>query len=307
VRRAAPVLLLTLLLGLLTSCSEGAAPAAPPGATRTVEHALGTSVVPIEPQRVAVLDGDTTLQPLAALGIPVVAAASPDLTGEPLPAVRELIPDAVDLGPVESLSMEAVASARPDLIVLNPGDEQLVELADQLSAVAPVVAPEYEQTRWRERLQEVAEIFGREGAARELLAEHDRRVAEVDALVPDGTTLSVVRVRRDGFRYLTSGGSFPWTVLRELGFVQPPVQEQGTVGTPYVELSQEQTTLLAADLRVVAVDGVGDAVSTLDALQANPLWAGLGGRVEIVPADQWVFGSVLTAREVLDLVAFWYT
>lgn len=288
---------------LLTGCSL-----LPPPDVPTVPTGRA---VPGDPERVVVLDADVSLEPVLALGLPVVAAPSPNFTGGFSSTVEPLLDDDfTDLGPLSGLSGEAVAVADPEVIVINPAVGEVARRYDDLSRIAPVVAPEYEQTAWRQRLLDTAEVFGRTAEAQEVLAEYDARVAEVDALVPDGTTLSMVRVRSDGFRYLTSEGAFPWTVLSDVGFEQPSAQEQGAVGEPFVDISLEEADVLRADVRVVAVDGAADGGSggadTLADLEDNPLWTGLSEQTRVVPSADWVFGGVLSALAILDDVERWY-
>jgi iron complex transport system substrate-binding protein len=308
-----PVTRLTVTLAgvlagsLLAACSLLPPPDVPPVPTG--------QAVPQEPERVVVLDADVTLEPVLAPGLPVVAAPSPSFTGGFSSTVEPLLDDDfTDLGPLSGLSEEAVAAADPDVIVINPAAGEIAQRYGDLSRIAPVVAPGYEQTAWRQRLLDTAEVFGRTDEAQDLLAEYDARVAEVDALVPDGTTLSMVRVRADGFRYLTSGGSFPWTVLSDVGFEQPSAQDQGAVGEPFVDISLEEADVLRADVRVVSVDGTvnGEAdrgsggAGTLADLEDNPLWADLSEQTHIVPSADWVFGGILSALAILDDVERWY-
>lgn len=301
-RHAAVTGAAALVVGLTAACGL-----IPPADVPTLPT---DQAVPAAPQRVVVLDADVTLEPVLALGLPVVAAPSPNFTGGFSSSVEPLL-DAgfTDLGPLSGLSGEAVAVEDPDVIVINPAVGEVARRYDDLSRIAPVVASTYEQTAWRQRLLDTAEAFDRTGAAQEILADYDARVAEVDALVPDGTTLSMVRVRTDGFRYLTSGGAFPWTVLSAVGFVQPDTQEPGAVGEPFVDLSLEEADILRADVRVVAVDGDDGsdaAQGTLDDLEGNPLWTDPAAETHVVSSSDWVFGGVLSAMAILDDVERWY-
>src|SRR5688500_707068 len=72
--------------GLLPACSTDAAsePAAP--STRTVEHPLGTTEVPLAPTRVVALDRRAALPHLLALGVtPIGALTYESIIGTPFP------------------------------------------------------------------------------------------------------------------------------------------------------------------------------------------------------------------------------
>src|SRR5688500_2517166 len=74
--------------GLLSACSTGPAngPAAP--ATRTVQHPLGTTEVPMAPTSVVALDRRAALPHLLALGVtPVGALTYESIIGTPFPPV----------------------------------------------------------------------------------------------------------------------------------------------------------------------------------------------------------------------------
>ena len=317
-------LLLALLL-LLPACSSAAevppttatadaaaepsARTAAPGTdgdgTRTVVHELGTAEVPSSPQRVVVLDGDVTLEPVVALGVEVAAATSPNVIGAFSEAVATRLPaDFTDLGPQAELDIEAVAAAQPDLILINPAVGDLAAIHDELSRIAPTVGPAFHQVDWRDRLVAIGEVFGLADRASGLLQEFDARTAEVAEALPDDlATLTMARVRGDGFRYLTRDGAFPWTVLAPLGFAQPQGQQTGDRDTPFVNLSPEEADLLDAEVIVLAVDGegiAGEGEDTLAELDDNPLFAALSGRRLVVPSASWVFGSILSAHAILD-------
>src|ERR671916_1250845 len=72
--------------GLLSACATTDRPAAP--ATRTVQHPLGTTEVPLAPTRVIALDRRAALPHLLALGVtPIGALTYESIIGTPFPAV----------------------------------------------------------------------------------------------------------------------------------------------------------------------------------------------------------------------------
>lgn len=270
---------------------------------RLVEHELGQTRVPRQPERAVVTDGEITLDPMVALGVEPVAAPEPNYTGGiPKQISSRIEGDLASIGTVNEPDFERLAELEPDLIL---GIVDIVEQGyDRLAGIAPTVALDYEQTAWRDQLRRVAEVVGRENEAGELLADYDRRVArlrEEGADKLEGLTVTVARATDLGFRYLTEEGSFPWTVLGDLGLSAPPEQETGEVGEPFVEISQEDTPLLEADYIFLATDSGGSGESAVaEEVRSNPLWRELSGRKIEVPSSRWVFGNVLTANAILD-------
>ena len=267
---------------------------------RPVEHPLGAACVPEDPGRIVVMDADHTLDLIIALGIEPVGAAAPSYTGGiPDHLIREVEGEIESVGTTEQPDLETIAALSPELMI---GTAPLMEsFYDDLSRIAPTVGMDFEQTAWKERLRRTGEILGREDRAEELLTEYEARVSEFRASAADwlgGATVTLTRVTDLGFRYITFGDSFPGTVLTDAGLEQPPDQEPGEVGEPFVEISEENISILEADYIFVSVDGGQEG--ELENLRRNPLWNGLEGERIQVSSNRWIFGGILTANAILD-------
>lgn len=149
-------------------------------------------------------------------------------------------------------------------------------------------------------MEELGDVFDRGDAATDLIAAYDRQAAATrEALDLDNVTMSVVRVRTDSVRYMTQDGSFPWTVLKDLGYVAPDAQERGDDEVQTVTISLENVDILAADEVLLLTDaGTEDAASTL---LEGPVFA--EAVVTTLPSSEFLFGSVLTAQRMLDELA----
>lgn len=267
---------------------------------RPVEHPLGSACVPEDPGRIVVLDADHTLDLIIALGVNPVGAAAPSYTGGiPDHLIRRVEGEVESVGTTEQPDLETIDSLSPDLMI---GIAPLMEsFYEDLSQIAPTVSTEFEQTRWKERLRRVGGILGREERVEELLMEYEARISEFREATGDrleGATVTLTRVTDLGFRYLTFGGSFPGTVLTDAGLSQLPDQEPGEVGEPYVEISEENISILEADYIFVSVDEGQE--QELENLRQNPLWNGLEGEKIQVSSNRWIFGGILTANAILD-------
>lgn len=303
---AVPALVTSLILAAVAGCgteTDAPDPGVPSDAvTRTISHAYGETEV-TDLDRVAVLDGDRTLEAVVALGVQPVAAVTPPLTGDYAPVVRELLTsEPADIGSSEGeVNLEALLAADPDLILMRGEGEAFRETYEQVSAIAPTVVIVYTPAGWRETLTQVAEVLEREDEARELVAEYDADVAALGATATDQGTLSVVRVRTDGVRYMTQDGSFPWSVLTDLGREAPPQQERGDAETQTVDVSLEQLDLLVADEIILLVDSGAEQ----SAQQVQDLLLQLAPTATLtqMPSKDALFGNVLSARALLDALA----
>lgn len=299
--RPALALLAALTVGLVAACStetDTAPESSGTAATTTITHAFGATDVG-STDRVAVLDGDRTLEAVVALGIDPVAAVIPPLTGDYAPVVREeLDAEPADIGTSDGgINLEALAAAAPDLIVMQ--SEGAEELYEQVSQIAPTVAVEYTPSSWKDTLTQIGGFLGREDAAADLVAAYDERAAKAAATAPQDTgTLSIVRVRTDGVRYMTQEGSFPWSVALDLGRQVPAVQDLGEDGTQAVDVSMERLDLLVADDIVILVDDGAEA----SAQQVEDLLRVMApdATYSQIPSKDVLFGNVLTAQALLD-------
>lgn len=109
-----------------------------------------------------------------------------------------------------------------------------------------------------------------------------------------------MRVRADGQRYMTSEGSFPWTVAGDLGFVRPSHQDAGDDAVQTVDVSPEQWELLAGEELLLLVDLGADEQA--DKLIEDPRLADASSITRIASTEA-LFGSVLSARGLLEHLA----
>lgn len=108
------------------------------GETRSVEHALGTTEVPMNPQRVVVLDANT-VDTVFALGVRSVGGPDPDSPAV-LSHLKERLKEVESWGQEGQPDLETIATMEPDLIL---GIEtQLEEIYNEASQIAPTVAAE---------------------------------------------------------------------------------------------------------------------------------------------------------------------
>lgn len=176
---------------LLTGCApEAEAEGTADAATITVETNTGSVEVPVNPQRVVVLD-NTAFQTLLDWGIEPVAVPKPLLPRSGFDAWTD--DDAIlDAGSHREPNLEAVSEAEPDLII---GGLRFADFTDEMSSIATVIdiAPSDEAEggyveSLRAQTETLGQIFDREDEAAALIAELDEAADAASALT-DGETV----------------------------------------------------------------------------------------------------------------------
>lgn len=266
-----------------------------------VQHALGNSCVPLQPQRVITLDPGSLGNTLA-LGIQPAGAAT--LDGQ-LPDYLQPQATRLELlGHPNQPSLEKITLLQPDLIL----SDTRTDLYERLSTIAPTVASEdwlepEPEPLWKRDLKLHAEALGKSERAQQLLDDYDRRIKAFQQQMGDRlqtTQVSVVNFRPDHVRiYLKD--SFVGTILEDAGLPRPPAQDQAG----FVErISLEAIPQLDADVMFLIVSDP-EQTKTLNQFTQSPLWSQLKvvqqNRVYPVSSDIWINGwNMLGAQQVLD-------
>lgn len=303
-----------LALGLAACGGEKAPPQEV--RARTIDHLGGSTRIEGRPDRVVILD-DAMLGYVLPLGVTPVGIAHPVKGVGPGEPVYEKLVDYETLeivAPDYTPNLEKVAAVRPDLIVTL----SVFEINDELERIAPTVVLENDYDAKRSGLklfvdnfQTIAAALGREQRAERVLADLDRRLAEVKARfseAAEGRTVSYVRFNADDTIRVDGPGGFGGGILTEVGFRFPPAQVKQLKTTwdkdVWAGISAERARLLEADVLVVQTARSDEEVTLRAAQRSNPLI----GRLDVVreervaTADQgvWFSRSVLGVFAVLD-------
>ncbi|MBQ0826657.1 iron-siderophore ABC transporter substrate-binding protein [Streptomyces tagetis] len=189
-----------LLLGL-TACGgesgdEDGGKAADAGSGRfpvTIEHALGTTVIPEKPQRVATVNWANDEVPLA-LGVVPVGMAKANFGDDDgdgvLPWTEERLQELGAKTPVlfdetDGIDFEAVADTKPDVILASYSGLTKQDY-ETLSRIAPVVAyPEAAwATPWRDIIRLNSKAIGLADEGDKLIGDLEGRIGEAVAKYP---------------------------------------------------------------------------------------------------------------------------
>jgi iron complex transport system substrate-binding protein len=247
----------------------------------TVEHRLGQTVVPEEPERVVVV-GLTEQDVLLELGITPVATTewygeqpyavwpwAADLLGEEKPEV---------LSNADGIQYEKIVGLDPDLIIgTNSGMTE--EEYDRLSQIAPTVtnveggSPYF--SPWQDQTLQIAKAVGKEEEGRALVDRVEEAYADARAEHPEleGLTATFSQgAPYDGILYVYPDG-LNTDFLSELGFtmtagLEEYVPEEGS----QAEISAENVDLVDADVIVFATE----SAEMFDELQGWSTIANLG-------------------------------
>jgi len=291
------------------SCAPDPAPLDDPP-NRDVRHVAGSTEVPPDPQRIAVLSGDQ-LDALCALGLQsrvVVAAPRDGATAQPS-YLGTVIHDVPAAGDRSSPDLEAIKAAKPDLVL---GSQALTpEAYGELSAIAPTVFTGAPGPGWQDTLRTVGAATGRVDAANQLVDGFERAADKVGA-DNDAThyQVSVVQLTENTLR-VYGVDDFPATVLGAVGADRPATQRFKDKSYEEIGVSEvsKATDFSAADGDVVFLSfdspaAKARAAEVLESEAWKRLSAVRDNRVYVVNDEVWQTGEgIVAARGILaDLV-----
>lgn len=242
-RRGITAAALTGALVLLSSCgSSGSSADAGPAQTRTVTTAEGPVEVPVDPQRIVVLNYALAGY-LYDLDEPVVAT-TPEVTntdGE----YSEFWDEKAEAQGTEFLpwsndgfDLEAVIASDPDLIIAGglgfPG-KHAADSYDRLQEIAPTVIVSGDRQTWQDQFAFIAgDVLGRQDDYDGFVRDYEKRVAEVreSIEVPAGE-VSFLTLDKPESPYILIEGKSLSAELAPLGFTTAPLFERNDID-PYV-------------------------------------------------------------------------
>lgn len=278
---------------------------------RLVEHALGETCVPENPQRIVPLDMTITellliedIEPVAVSF--TVLAAYTRMHPELEEIFTALMETAVDTGFPPNI--EVILNTQPDLII-GPRDLFTEALYPQLAETAPTVLYDPTPGDWQSRLIFAGQALGLSKTVDDLLIEYEGRLNNLRDLLGEDAAdveISLVRVFPDQIG-LALEGTNAAAVLVSVGLARPSAQaiDYATVletldGRPELLISLEELPLAEGDVVFV----FGDPSELFE----NPLWNALpavqDGRAHEV-GYYWWGDSLLSAHRMLDDLFFY--
>ena len=228
---------------LLTSCQPAVLPPPSNVPMRPIDHAMGTTQVPVSPQRVVVLD----YAPLdTAFALDVIPVGKVEMIISPI--YPEIFSTITVVGTGAQPDLETILRLNPDLIL---GSRPSVrKWYRQLSKIAPtVLTKDNGRTgNWQENFRLYADVLGQPDQAEQLLAAYQQRVDALQSTLKhslETMTVSVI-TNWSGGVVAYSTDSFSGSVLQDLGFERNPYQGKGK--RHGIRLSKEQLSAIDGDI-----------------------------------------------------------
>ena len=206
---------------LLTSCSGAADAGSEPAnvSTVSIEHAQGTTEVPVDPQTVFTFDLGV-LDTLDALGVPVSGVPQGGLPDRFAAYGGE---DVTNIGSLKEPDFEAIAAAAPDLIIISG---RVADSYGELSEIAPTIDLSADDSdplgSFTENTQALGRIFDVEDTVEERLAALDAEIENTRAAAADaGNGLIVMTSAGEVTAY---GASSRFGLIHEVLGVEPATE-----------------------------------------------------------------------------------
>ncbi|HBS5869175.1 TPA: iron-siderophore ABC transporter substrate-binding protein [Klebsiella aerogenes] len=271
--------------------------------SQTFTDDLGRTVsVPLHPQRIVSMhDLDITI-PLIELGVPPVASH-----GRTRPDGSHYLRSSAQLTGVDfdnseirfigtaDIDLEAVAAAKPDLIITEPSRHVSVE---QLAKIAPTVSIDHLQGSAPRIYRKLAQLTGSQARLAVLERRYQEQIKQLKATVdPQQCRVSVIQANNGKVTVHHSYHALG-RVLRDAGFRFPPLIDKIPDGQR-IDVSAEQLPELDADF-VFATwrsDTGGKPQDELKAMEAvMPGWCDFmracrTGRYILLPREEVISNS----------------
>lgn len=287
---------------------------APADSIRLVQHMMGETQVPVNPQRVVTLDGGYLANALV-LGIQPIGSAAwshPKGGSSDLGALEPYLHDGTQklttFGYNVETELETVLLLKPDLIM---GSHRHEAIYKQLSRIAPTVLYDHSgqgNRGWKEMMRFSGEVFGKSQTAEKVLNDYDQRTQELRQKLRQKTGDSVSTIQISAVHPVNNGArlmykrSLGGTVLEDVGLSRPPSQDQE--GAANALVSFELIPHLDGDVIFVISYVDDDSVDRVNELKNQPLWSQLEavkqGKVYPVNAQHWYGVDIMRVNLILD-------
>ncbi|WP_070328013.1 ABC transporter substrate-binding protein [Exiguobacterium aurantiacum] len=262
---------------------------------RTIEHAGGTTELSSDVEKVVVLVPGWE-DYLLSLGItPVGVTNGFEQIGDGvLPYLQEDLKDAQRVGDPYQGNFEAIMATEPDVII---GDVWLKESYDQLNAIAPTILIGSEEgdvdpKEWETNFLKVAEVFGKETEAENIIQQTNDRAEELSAqfeteLGDEKVAFLRVRPKDRGLNIYAKTDHPLNTLMYENLKLNAANMVPADGGSS--ELSFEKVPEIDADHLFFQVDNNGKA--HMEEIKNSNLWQSVPAvqKNQVYPDDYWVY------------------
>ena len=256
----------------------------------TIEHSKGTTVVPMNPQKVVVFDLGI-LDIMDSLGVDVdVAVPTDNLT-----SYLEKYASATNAGGIKQPDIEGIYEFQPDVIFISGRQS---DYYDELNEIAPTVYVDQEATAYMEDFEKnvnmIAELFGKQEEATKQLDEIKQLIAEGQEKAEASDEKALIVLTNDGSISAYGKGSRFGIVHDVLGV--KVADDSIEVSTHGQEASFEYISKVNPDIlfvidRTAVVGGETGASDTLDNELVKETNAGKNNKIVYLDAETWYLGG----------------
>ncbi|WP_218119766.1 ABC transporter substrate-binding protein [Pelagirhabdus alkalitolerans] len=306
-----------LLSVILIGCQSQEASVADDDSDRSkvVEHGLGETEVPEDPERVVVIGLEDIM---LSLEIPMVAATG--MEGHYLyDSLKE-----EDIHIIETVgaeyNFEAILDQDPDIIVVSESPAGRENVYEQLTQIAPTIA--YDRENWKESIEAIGSVFGEVDKADQVIETFNSKLEEAKKEVMESIggdqTVAFIRPTPKDVQVFFPGYSYTSVLYDELGFssgaLVSELQENGEEGDWGAVVSLEKMPDLKADYLFVTV---GSSLATveeneqanlaLEEVKKMPVWESIPAvqqeQMHVVSARNWMLnGPIAESKKIDDVV-----
>ncbi|GAA0358208.1 ABC transporter substrate-binding protein [Bacillus horti] len=232
---------------------------------RVIQHAMGETIVPANPQRIVVLTGDALE---AVLSVGLTPVGSTQAMGDRIwyEHLEDYMDGVTNVGAMSTPDLEAIQLLEPDLILGAKSRQE--ESYDLLSEIAPTVFTEsHTLGQWKADFRLYLDAANKLDEGEEVLAAWEGRAAELSQRLDDAGKLDlevgILRFTAGQGRFFYNM-SYSGSIVKELGFARPANHD---VDDQWVEnITQERIPEFDADVLFYFVldSGDGQAVQFAD-------------------------------------------
>ena len=296
------IVLFLAAVGTISACGALSDQPMPSLAGRTIEHAMGETVVPQTPERVVVLWSAVDTLALGVEPVGAVLSTPPQIVGDAhIPMFSDRTEGIAAVGNYAQPNLETIVELQPDLIL---GITTVESFYPRLSQIAPTVVVDISGgiADWKEYALNWATALGKPDEAQALIQQYEQRIAQFQQVMGDrldNTTVSVDPFAEDQIR-IYQKDSFPGAVLAEAGLLRPESQQRDNHDEI---ISLESLSSIDGDVLFFVQDNPKE--STLAKVQENPLWSQLGvvqrDQMHEVSVEVWFLNAgIVSAHMILN-------
>lgn len=295
-------------LALITACGPKADNAATDtvSSTQVITHAKGETTVPVNPQRVVVLD-TASLDSLTHLQFPVVAVPQDSVT-YPDFMQKYASADYQSAGTLFEPNYEKLSQLNPDLIITGG---RARDAYPELAKLAPTIDISLDTadvlSSLHTQVTTLGTIYGQQDKAAQVWQQFAQKVDDVKAKTKDTGTAMVLMVVGGRISAYGSGSRFGF-IFDGLGF--PPavaLENRGNHGNPMsfellLEANPDWLFVLSRD-QAIGTEGANTAAQVLDNALVKQMSASKNNRIVYLDSSSvYIAGGLQTYYKMMDMI-----